>query len=149
MQVEVANFKRGELGAEAREDAVEDELGKFKGCCRGANVTGKVDAISTNGDARAVGIALLWADLANHFGVSNFLSAVGGDIFEADEEEGVGSFDTFASSIGRGSDALVEPAEFVRVGLVPDLVEVWVLMELPVLKSLPGGFVEDGKGPFL
>ena len=72
MQVEVANVKRGELGAVAREDAVEDKLGKFKECCRGDDVSGKCDAISADGDARAVGIALLWADLANYFGVSNF-----------------------------------------------------------------------------
>ena len=72
MQVEVANVKRSELGAGAREDAVENELGEFKGCCRGADVAGKGDAISSNGDARLVGIALLWADLANHFGVSDF-----------------------------------------------------------------------------
>ena len=72
MQVKVANVTRGELGAGSREDAVENNLGKFKGCCRGADVAGKGDAISSNGDARAVGIALLWADLANHFGVSDF-----------------------------------------------------------------------------
>ena len=36
-QVEVANFKRGELDAGAQEDAVENELGNFKGCCRGAD----------------------------------------------------------------------------------------------------------------
>ena len=72
MQVEVANVKCGELGAGAQEDAVEIELGKFKGCCRGAGVAEKGDAISSNGDARAVRIALLWADLANHFGVSDF-----------------------------------------------------------------------------
>ena len=40
--------------------------------------------IAANGDALAVGIALLWADLANHFGVSDFFSVVGGDILEAD-----------------------------------------------------------------
>ena len=72
MQVEVSNVKRGELGAGAREDAVENDLGEFKGCCRGADVSRKGDTISSNGDARAVGIALLWADLANHFGISDF-----------------------------------------------------------------------------
>ena len=132
MQVEVANVKRGELGAGAREEAVENELGKFKGCCRGANVSGKGDAISAYGDARAVGIALLWADLANHFGVSDLLSAVVGDIFKADEEEGVVSLASLASAVGGGADALAEPAEFVGVGLVLDCVEVWVLTELAV-----------------
>ena len=72
MQVEIANVKGGELGAGAREDAVEDELGKFERCCGGADVAWKGDAISADGDARAVGIAFLWADHANHFGVSDF-----------------------------------------------------------------------------
>ena len=49
---------------------------------------------------------------------------VGGDIFEVDEEECVGAFDTLVSDIERGADALAEPAKFVLVGLVPDLVEV-------------------------
>ena len=63
MQVEVAYVKSGELGAGVQEDAVENELGKFKGCCRSADVAEKGDAISADGDARAVGSALLWADL--------------------------------------------------------------------------------------
>ena len=100
MQLLPANVKRGELGAGAREDAVENELGKFKGCCGGADVAGKGDAISSNGDAHAVGIALLWADLANHFGVSDFCSAVGWDILEADDEEGVRSLDSLACVVG-------------------------------------------------
>ena len=132
MQVEVPNVKRGELGARAREDADKDELGKSKGCCKGADVSGKGNAISSDGDARAVGIAFLWADLANHFGVSDFIFAVGRDIFEADEEEGVGSLDMLDSAVRGGVDALVEPAKLVGVGLVPDLVEVWVLPELTV-----------------
>ena len=59
MQVEVANVKRGELGAGAQEDAVENKLGKFKVLCRGADVARKGDVISADGDARAVGIVLL------------------------------------------------------------------------------------------
>ena len=74
---------------------------------------GKGNTVAADGDARAVGIAILWADLANHFGVSDFFSSVGGDIFEADEEEGVGAFDAFASAVGRGADVLAEPAELV------------------------------------
>ena len=89
---------------------------------RGADVADKGGVIAADCDARAVGIALLWADLVNHFGVSDFLSVVGGDIFEADEKEGVGSFYTLASAVRRGADALAELAEFVLVGLVPDLV---------------------------
>ena len=69
--------------------------------------------VAADGDARAVGIDLLRADLANHFGVSDLFSAFSGDIFEADEEECVGAFDAFASAIGRGADALVDLAEFL------------------------------------
>ena len=69
--------------------------------------------VSADGDARAVGIALFWADLENHFGVSDCFSAVSGDILEADEEEGVGAVDEFDSAFGRGADALTEPAKFV------------------------------------
>ena len=62
-----------------------------------------------------VGIDFLWADLANHFGVIDFCSAVGWDIFEADDEEGVGSFDSLACAIGGGADTLAEAANFVGV----------------------------------
>ena len=44
---------------------------------------------------------------------------------------------------------MAEPSEFVQVGIVSDLVEVWVLAELAVFGSLASGFIEDGKGPFL
>ena len=57
-------------------------------------------------------------------GVSDFLSAVGGDIFKADEEEGFGYLDTLASDVGGGADALADPAKFFGVGLVPDFVEI-------------------------
>ena len=73
---------------------------------------------------RAVGIAFLWADLANYFGVGDFGSAVGWDVFESDDKERVGSLDTLACAVGGGADTLTEAAEFVGVGVVPDLVEV-------------------------
>ena len=61
----------------------------------------------------AVGIALFRADLANHFVVSDLFLVVGGDIFEADEEEGVGDFNVFSRAVRKGSDALADSAEFV------------------------------------
>ena len=90
------------------------------------------NGISADGDARAVGIALLWADLTNHFGVSDFESAVGWDVFDPDDKEGVGSLDALACDVGGGADTLAEAAEFVGVGVVPYLVEIQVLAELPV-----------------
>ena len=44
---------------------------------------------------------------------------------------------------------MAEAVEFVGVGIIPDLVEVWVFSELPVLQGLSCGFVKDGKGPLL
>ena len=44
---------------------------------------------------------------------------------------------------------MTEVAEFVGVGVVPDLVEVWVLAELSVLECLSCEFVEDGKVPLV
>ena len=55
------------------------------------------------------------ADFADHFCVSDFFAAVCGDIFEADEEEGVGAFGAFSRAVGRSADALADPAEFVGV----------------------------------
>ena len=69
--------------------------------------------VAADGDAHAVGIALLRADFANHFGVSDFFLSVGGDIFEADEEYDVSAIDAFTRSVRRGSDALAESAELV------------------------------------
>ena len=71
--------------------------------------------VAADADVLAVGVYLFRADFANHFGVSDFFLAVGRDILEADEEEDVGAFDAFDRAVGRGADALAEPADFVRV----------------------------------
>ena len=55
------------------------------------------------------------AEFSNHFGVSDLFAAVGRDVFEVDEEEGVHSFVKFAQAVGRGANALAEQAEFVGV----------------------------------
>ena len=114
-EVEVANVEGGELGAGTQEEAVKDEFGEFKGRSWGADVSGKENAVAADGDAHAVGIVFFGEDFANQFGVSYFFAAVCEDIFKADDEEGVGAFDTFARAVGIGADALAEPEEFVEV----------------------------------
>ena len=96
VEVEVANVEGGKLGAGTQEDAVKEEFGKFKGSSWGAYVSGKSNAVATDGDARAVRIGFLGADFANQFGVSDFFVAVGMDIFKSDEKEGVSAFGAFA-----------------------------------------------------
>ena len=127
VDVEVADVEGDKLGSGTREDAVEDEFGEFKGSSWDADIAGKANTVAADGDARAVGILFFGAKFANNFGVSDLFAAVGGDIFKADEKEGVDAFDAFAQAVGRGTDALAYPAEFFGVQLVPDLVEVWVL----------------------
>ena len=107
-------------------------LASSMGSCRGADVVGKGDAISTDGDARAVGIALLRADLVNHFGVSDFRPALGWDVFQPDDKEGAGSLDVLACAVGGGADTLAEAAKFLGIIVVPDLVEIRVLADLPI-----------------
>ena len=56
VEVEFADVKGGELGARKREDAVEDEFGEFKGSSWGSDIARKANAITADGDTRAVGI---------------------------------------------------------------------------------------------
>ena len=65
------------------------------------------------------------------------------------DKEGVGSLDALACAVRGGANALAEAAEFVGVGVVSHLLEIWVLSKLPVFECLPCGFVKDGKGPFV
>ena len=123
VEIEVADVKGGKIGAGTLEEAVKDKFGEFKGSSWGAEISGKANAVAVNGDARAVGIVFFGADFANHFGVNDFFAAVGGDILEADEEEGVGAFGAFAPAVGRGADALEDPDKLVGVLLVPGFVE--------------------------
>ena len=115
VKVEVADVEGGKLCAGTREDAVEEEFGQFKGISWGANISEKENVVAADRDAHAVGILFFREDFENHFGVSDFFAAVGGDIFEAGEEEGIGVFDAFARAVGRGTNALAEPAEFFGV----------------------------------
>ena len=110
VEVEVADVEGGELGSGAREDAVEDKSGKFKGSSLGANIARKANVVAADGDVRAVRVLLFRAGFANHFGVSDFFAAVDSDIFEVDEEEGASAFDPFARAIRRGTNVLAEPA---------------------------------------
>jgi len=84
---------------------------------------------------------------ADNLGVSDFFASVAGNVFIMDRVERVGAFDALAVGSGAGSDALAETAEFVGIGLVPDVLVFRVSSELAVLKSLACIQVDDWASP--
>ena len=48
---------------------------------------------------------------------------------------------------GVGSNTLAEAAEFIGVGVVPDVFVGGMLAELEMLQGLASGGVKDGEGP--
>ncbi len=106
VQIEVLEVHGGKPGITLGEDTVDKQFDKFNQARGGTYISGIHDAVSANGDARAVGIvSLLWSDLANDLGVGDFSAAVGWDLVVGNGEEGIGVFDVLAF-IGNGANAL-------------------------------------------
>ncbi len=73
IKVEVLEVDRAEACTFPRQDAVEQELDKFKRCCIGANVAWVAYAIAPNSDAGMIGVVFLRAYFTNYHGVADFL----------------------------------------------------------------------------
>jgi hypothetical protein len=73
IKVEVLEVDRAEACTFPRQDAVEQELYKFKQCCVGADVAWVAYAIAPNSDAGAIGVVFLRAYFTNYHGVADFL----------------------------------------------------------------------------
>ena len=58
------------------QSAVDEELECLEGACAGTGITGICNAVGTIGDACAVGIAFLKAELTNDLGVGDIMSAI-------------------------------------------------------------------------
>ena len=142
-KVDVSDAKSAKFGAWSGWDAVDHEFDEFEGGCLGANIAGVANAVSTDGDAGAIGVGFFGTDLADHFGVSDFLAAVQQYVFVVYDIEGVCSLDAFGGAIGGGANALAEAAQFVGVGLAPYLSKRRVFAELVVFKGFAGGVVKD------
>ena len=62
-----------------------------------------------------VGISLLSADNADHFGIGDLLEAIIRNVLVANDLEGIGAFDTLTCVSGVGAGTLVKATEFVGV----------------------------------
>ena len=89
-----------------------------------------------------VGVLFLGADLANDFCVGNFLAYVRWDVVIVGNKESVGAQNSFFRAGGIGAYALAEESNFVGVGLVPDILVLWMFAELSVFKVFPCFYIQ-------
>ena len=62
--------------------------------------------IATNSDSSVVLLLLVWFIFVDHLGVCNLSTAVGWDVFVADDTEGVRTFGSLISAIGTLANTL-------------------------------------------
>ena len=103
--------------------------------------------LSTNGDASAIGVVLVWLDFTHNFGVGDLFAAVTGDVFVFNDEESVDALDKWAQAGGIFTNAFIETAELVGVGLVPNTLIFRIFLEMTIFECLAGVEVKDGHGP--
>jgi len=140
-EVEVSDVEGAKFGARPGEDTVDHGFDEFERGCPGANIARVANVVATDGDASAISVGFFGTDLADHFGVSNFLAAVQRYVFAVNDVEGVCALDAFGGAIGCGANALAEAAQFVGIGFAPYLSERRVFAELVVFKGFAGGVV--------
>ena len=130
--------KASEFRAWAGQYTVDHEFEEGQICSGGADIIiVDSDVASSDSDARAVVVQLLWADFANHADISNISLTLRWDVTEADHSESVCScnallFCTFVAT----PDTLAETSHFVCVGPFPDVFEFWVATEFAVFHRL-------------
>jgi hypothetical protein len=72
IKVEVFEVDGAKMCTWAREQAVEKQLDKFKGCGVGSHITQEADGIATDGDGGVIGIILFRLRFTYHHGVADF-----------------------------------------------------------------------------
>ena len=55
--------------------------------------------VAVDGDSRAVGVFLFWADLVDDQGVGDILTSVGRDVMVVDNKEGICTLDAFSYAL--------------------------------------------------
>ena len=83
------------------------------------------DLATTNGDQGTIQVILFRTDFTDDESMADFLLLVRWNISVLDQEEGIGTIDTFCAGLGAGPDALAESAKFVSVQLVVGVYIVW------------------------
>ena len=103
------------------------------------------DAVTSNGDASAVLLRFVGADLAYNPGVGDVTPAVLGNSMEVNGPEGICAHDAWLGRVlGIHADTLAEASQFVGVGSVPYCFVGGVPMQLAMFEEFSGGGVEDG-----
>ena len=92
--------------------------------------------VAADGDSRAVGVFILWADLADDRGVGDFLTSIDRDVVVVDSEEGIRPLNTFSCALCDISYSLSEAAHIVGVGRGPGGGVLGVFTELSILHEL-------------
>ena len=75
--------------------------------------------VAANGDLRAVGVFLLWADLADDQCVGDLLTSIDRDVMLVDNKEGISTLDAFSCALRVLSYSLAEAAHLIGVGRGP------------------------------
>jgi hypothetical protein len=68
--------------------------------------------------------------------MADFLLLMQWDILVLDQEEGIGTIDTFCAGLGAGANALAESTKFICIRGVPSCLVPGVTAELVVFKEL-------------
>lgn len=145
IEVEVLQVDGTEPCALSGEDTVEEQFDKFQRCGVGANIARVADPVATDSDTGAVGVILLWANLADHHGMADFLALGGRDVLVVDEKECVGTFYPLFGWCSPRANALAEPTQFVGIGGIPNRFVAWVPTQLAMLKEFTCGRVQYGE----
>ena len=146
-EVVIADVICDELGTFARENTVKQEFTKIEGSGFGADVAVVHAEFAHDGDAGAIGIALLGAELAYDSGDGDAAAVVGGNVVVVDGAKGVGAFHALASAVWACAESLAEAAELCAVGGGPCRAKFWVASELAVFQVLAGVGIKDGESP--
>jgi hypothetical protein len=145
IKVEVLQVDGAEPCAFSEEDTVEEQFDKFKGCGVGADIARVADPVATDSDMGVVGVILLWANVADHHGMTDLLALVGRDVLVVDEKECVGTFYSLFGWRSPRVNALAEPTQFISIGGIPNSLVAWVTTQLAMLKEFTCGRVQYGE----
>ena len=90
-EIEVGYIETGKLSIWRGECAVDEEFNSLEGGSTGAGVTGVCNTIAPNGDAGAVWVRFMWADLTYDTRVGDVLPAINRYVGKAHGHECVGA----------------------------------------------------------
>ena len=102
--------------------------------------------VAAYGGAGTVWVLLLGAYFTYNRRVGNFFPTFLGDVIIVYDAEGIGAIYSFSSAILVVSDALVEAAYFIGLGLIPDVGEIGMGTELGVVEELSNFLIHNRNG---